>query len=106
MKLNGTIEVSDEAINDFCQRWRVKEFSLFGSVLRQDFRPDSDIDVLLSFEPGAPWSLFEFVDMQDELTEIFGRNVDVVEKEAIEESRNPFRRKAILEHHKVIYRVA
>jgi predicted nucleotidyltransferase len=57
-------------IHDFCNRWKIEEFALFGSVLKDDFGPDSDIDVLLTWAEGAQWSLFEWVDMQDELGEI------------------------------------
>ncbi len=89
------------AISTFCHKWRITEFALFGSVLRDDFRPDSDIDVLVTFEPDAPWHLWHFVDMQDELEVIFApREVDIVEKDAI---RNPIRRRDILSSYQVIY---
>lgn len=78
----------------------MQEFSLFGSVLREDFAPTSDIDVLISFLPEAPWSLFDWVEMRDELAELFGRRVDLVEKEAL---RNPFRRQRILMTKEVVY---
>jgi predicted nucleotidyltransferase len=94
------MEMPLAAINDFCRRWKIKEFSVFGSILREDFGPHSDIDVLLSFLEGEKWGLFEFVDMQEELKTIFGREVDIVEKEGL---RNPFRRREILRTHKVIY---
>jgi predicted nucleotidyltransferase len=89
-----------DQIAAFCRKWRVAELSLFGSVLRDDFGPESDIDVLVSFEPDAPWSLFEWVEMIDELKSIFGRDVDLVEREAI---RNPFRRREILGTREVVY---
>jgi len=97
------IEVPAEQVREFCGRWKIIEFALFGSVLRDDFRPDSDVDVLVRFQPDAPWSLFDLGDMQAELERIFGRKVDLVEKEAIEQSRNPFRRRHILGNHRVIY---
>ncbi len=84
----------------FCRRWRVIRLSLFGSVLREDFRPDSDVDVLVQFEPDAPWSLWDLSAMKDELEAIFGRRVDLVEEDAI---RNPFRRQAILSSREVIF---
>lgn len=84
----------------FCRKWKIREFSLFGSVLRDDFRPESDIDVLVSLEPDAPWSLWEWIDLKDELTDLLGREVDLVEKDGL---RNPFRRHAILTSKKVIY---
>jgi hypothetical protein len=94
------LEMPATAIADFCRRWKVKEFSIFGSILREDFGPQSDIDVLLSFFEGAPWGLFELVDMKEELKTIFGREVDIVEQEGL---RNPFRRREILRTREVIY---
>lgn len=89
-----------DRIADFCRRWKVTELALFGSVLREDFRPDSDIDVLVTFEPGAPWTLWDLSRMRIELEAIFGREVDLVEKKAL---RNPFRRQAILANQRVVY---
>ena len=97
------ITIPDKAIAEFCGRWRVTEFALFGSVLRDDFRPDSDIDVMVRFEPDAPWSLFDLGDMQAELSHIFHRPVDLHEREGVEQSKNWIRRKHILENHRVIY---
>ncbi len=98
MKLS--IAIDQQKIEDFCRRWKIAEFSLFGSVLREDFGPESDVDVLISFEPEIPWSLFDWMDMIEELQEILGREVDVVEKSGL---RNPFRREAILSNRQVIY---
>lgn len=99
------IEIPVDQITKFCQRWKVKELALFGSVLREDFRPDSDIDILISFAPDNCWTLFDRVDMQDELTEIFGRKVDLVNKQGIERSRNYIRKDNILGSAKVIYEI-
>ena len=74
--------------------------SLFGSVLRDDFKPDSDIDVLVTFSSEAQWSLWDFPQMQDELKAIFGREVDIVEKDAL---KNPFRRHSILTTRQIVY---
>ena len=98
--MNPSIQIDRERIAEFCRKWRITEFSLFGSVLRSDFRPDSDVDILVSLDPGAPWSLYEWVEMIDELKEIFGREVDLVEKTGL---RNPFRRQGILKNREVIY---
>jgi predicted nucleotidyltransferase len=94
------IFLDEEKIKDFCRRWKINEFSLFGSVLREDFGPESDVDVLVSFDPDIPWSLFDWIDMIDELKEIFGREVDLVEASGL---RNPFRRREILENRQVVY---
>lgn len=97
------IDLPMEQITAFCDRWRVIEFALFGSVLRNDFRPDSDIDVLISFAPDAKRGLTETMQMRDELREMFGREVDLIVKAAIERSENWLRRKNILESAEIIY---
>jgi len=90
------IPIPREAITTFCRRWKISEFALFGSVLRDDFGPDSDVDVLVSFAPEAAYSLFDLVHMEDELREIFSRDVDLVTRKAVERNPNPWRREAIL----------
>jgi hypothetical protein len=94
------IEIPKEKIRAFCEKWKVVEFSSFGSVLRDDFRSDSDIDVLLSFEENSTWGLYDLVDMKDELQAIFGRKVDLEEKKAI---RNPYRQRSMLTEQEVLY---
>jgi predicted nucleotidyltransferase len=94
------LTIDRNRIGDFCQRWRVTEFALFGSALRADFGPDSDVDVLVTFAPGAPWTLWDLSRMRTELESIFGREVDLVEKKAL---RNPYRRRGILATQHVIY---
>jgi predicted nucleotidyltransferase len=95
--MNTHIPLDKEKIVDFCQRWKIAEFALFGSVLRDDFRPESsDVDVLVVFAPNAEWSLFNHVDMEDELSVILGRKADLVSRRAVERSGNYIRRKAIL----------
>jgi len=99
--VSAGIDISDEEIRRFCQRWQVHEFSLFGSILRPDFSDSSDVDVMLSFESGATWDYWVgWPEMQDELTRIFGRKVDCVIKESL---RNPIRRNEILSNSRVIY---
>ena len=91
-----------EDIAGFCQRWHIIEFSLFGSVLRDDFSSESDIDVLIEFEPDCVLGL-EFVSMADELESMFGRPVDVLTRSAVERSENYIRRKSILESTELVY---
>jgi uncharacterized protein len=81
------------AIEAFSQRWKIRELSFFGSVLREDFGSDRDIDVLVSFTDDAPWSLWDLTKMSDEFAVIVGRRIGLVEKEGL---RNPFRREEIL----------
>ena len=94
------LAVPRDRIADVCRRWKVTEFSLFGSAVREDFGPDSDVDVLVRFAPDAGWSLLDLVTMRDELAGLFGRPVHLVEAEGL---RNPFRRDAILRSREVVY---
>ena len=94
------LTVSDERIARFCKEWKITEMSLFGSVIRSDFRPDSDVDVLVSFETGAGWSLFELVTIREQLATLIGRPVDLVEEAGL---RNPYRRASILRSKQVLY---
>lgn len=97
------IDIDRAKIAEFCRKWRITEFSLFGSVLRDDFRPDSDVDVLVVFAPEARIGLFELHHMEEELAAIVGRKVDLVERGAVEESRNYIRRRHILANTERIY---
>jgi len=94
------LRIPRKKISEFCRRWEVVEFSLFGSALRDDFRPDSDVDVLVTFSKDAQISLFDLVQMQLDLEKIFHRSVDIIEKDALE---NPFRKREILRTAQVIY---
>ena len=97
----ANIEVPKDTIEAFCKTWNVKKFSLFGSVLRDDFRPDSDVDVVLAFGPGGVQTFENFLELRDELSAMFGvREVDIVEKRLL---RNPYRRYAILTTREVVY---
>jgi len=95
--------ISPPQVEHFCQRWHITEFALFGSVLRDDFRHDSDIDVLVTFESSFHRSLSDAIAMKEEVTNLFGRKVDFIPKITIEESHNWIRRKNILESAKLIY---
>ena len=101
--MNARVAVSPEQIGAFCARWGVTELALFGSAVRDDFGPESDVDLLVSFEPSTRRTLFDIVRMEDELRAMFRRNVDLVTRAAIEGSRNHIRRKAILESAQVLY---
>jgi len=94
------IDIPDNRLSELCRKWKVKELSLFGSILRNDFSSSSDVDVLVSFDPAAPWSLWDLMDMKDQLEILFGRPVDLVEKEAL---RNPWRKRRILSTYEVVY---
>ncbi|MBE9062691.1 nucleotidyltransferase domain-containing protein [cf. Phormidesmis sp. LEGE 11477] len=92
-----------EELKDFCVRWKISELALFGSVLRPDFRDDSDIDVLISYRSDAKRGLFEKIDMKEELEALVSRKVDLVSKKAVERSRNWIRRQNILESAEILY---
>lgn len=97
------IKIPKAKLAEFCRRWNISEFALFGSVLSTDFRPDSDVDVLVSFSPEAHTTLFDMARMQDELEAIFGHEVDLVSRRGLENSRNYLRRKHILDSAQVIH---
>ncbi len=90
-------------IRAFCRRWNIVEFALFGSVLRDDFHPDSDVDVLVAFREGVRYSLFDLARMADELETLFGRRVDLLDRQAVAQSPNYIRRAAILGSAEVVY---
>ena len=98
--VSDRLKVSLDAISQFCQRWNIIEFALFGSVLRDDFRPDSDVDVLVTYEPSHRITLSNSLSMQEETEYLFHRCVDLVEKKLL---KNPYRLSNILKTYRVIY---
>ncbi len=100
------IELPADKLAEFCRRWMIAELAVFGSVLGPDFKSDSDVDMLVTFGADARWSLLDHVRMQDELSDLLGRKVDLVSRKGIERSRNYIRRRAILETSEVIYAAA
>jgi len=97
------IALPEERLADFCRRWKIDELAVFGSALREDFRPDSDVDVLVTFAPEADWSLLDHARMEQDLAAILGRAVDVVNRRAVERSGNWLRRNEILNTAQTIY---
>ena len=97
------IELPMEKIAEFCDRWNVTEFAFFGSVLRDDFRPDSDIDIMVCFHPDAHPTFSTLDQMEAELKNIFDRDIDLITRQGIETSRNYLRRNEILSSAQVIY---
>ncbi len=97
------IELPMEKMAAFCQKWQLTELALFGSVLRDDFRPDSDIDVMVQFHPDAHPRFSTLDQMEAELKTIFDRDVDLITRQGIESSRNYLRRQEILSSAQVIY---
>lgn len=103
MNASLRITVPEEDLASFCRRWKITELSAFGSVLREDFGPESDIDLLVTFLPDARWTLFDMARMREELVSLLGREVDLVTRRGVEASRNPIRRESILASAEVIY---
>lgn len=97
------LELDPDGVSAFCTRWKVAELAVFGSVTRDDFRADSDLDVLVSPEPGVIWSLMDLGAMREDLIELSGRPVDLLVRRAVEESPNWIRRKAILDSAEVVF---
>lgn len=97
--LQDRLHVDPSTIEAFCRKWGIRELSLFGSALRDDFRDDSDVDVLVAFEDPdrsfGPW-LSELQTMENELAGMFGRRVDLALRDSVERSANYIRRRAIL----------
>ena len=100
MKTHAPIDVPREAIAEFCRRNKIVELAMFGSAARGELRPDSDIDLMVTFAPDAELSLFDFAGMQSELSQILGRDVDLVQRGTV---RNPFRRRSIERDLTVVY---
>jgi predicted nucleotidyltransferase len=101
MRFRDQLDMS--ALEAFCRRWQITELSLFGSALRGELRPDSDVDVLVSFREGAEPTLFEFSRLARELGQLIGREVDVLTRRGVEQSRNPYRRREILDTAETLY---
>jgi predicted nucleotidyltransferase len=100
MKMPSQPRFPSRQIAPFCRRWQVQQLALFGSAARGDETPSSDVDVLVTFKPEAAWSLFDLVDMRDELSRILHRDVDLVEEKSL---RNPFLRQAVLRDKLVLH---
>jgi hypothetical protein len=95
--------ISQDKLAAFCRRWQITELALFGSAVRNDFHPESAVDILITFADDAHWSLFDLVTMQEELQDLVGRKVDLVERRAVEKSENYIRRRHILQSAEPIY---
>ena len=101
--IQTALPLPEQAIQAFCDRWQVTKLALFGSILRDGFRPDSDIDILVTFASESNWSLIDHATMQQEPASLLNRAVDLVSKRAIERSHNWIRRQEILTTAQVIY---
>ncbi|MDJ1171549.1 nucleotidyltransferase domain-containing protein [Roseofilum sp. BLCC_M154] len=103
MTIHPNIEIDRDRLRALCQQWQIIELALFGSVLRDDFRPDSDVDLLVTWHEQSHWTLLDFAQMHEDFAQLLDRPVDLVSKRAIESSNNPLRREAILNTAQPIY---
>ncbi len=99
-------KLGSEAVEELCRRWKIRGLALFGSMLRDDFDRESDVDILVTFDPTADWGLLDHALMQEELSAIVGREVDLVSRRAVESSANWIRREAILGTAETVYAAA
>lgn len=90
------IDLGTPALREFCKRWKIRQLSVFGSILREDFRPDSDIDFLADFDDDADWEIEDMDAMDRELERIVGRRVDLLDRRVVEQSPNYIKRRHIL----------
>ena len=100
---NIAISIPKDEIAKFCRRWKTRELALLGSALHDDFSPDSDLDMLITFAPDVDWGLLDHVQMQQELQTLLRRNIDLISKRALEQSQNWLHRKEILETAQVLF---
>ena len=96
-------DLPEKVVSDFCMRWRINELALFGSVLRDDFNEESDLDILIAFAPDADWGLLDHVQMEQEIEALLGRKVDLLTRRSVERSHNWLRKKAILDTAEIVY---
>ena len=101
--MNANAHIDLEALRAFCARWPIQRLELFGSALRDDFGPESDIDFLVVYTPGASVTLIDEARMEIDLEALLGRPVDLVSRRAVEASENWIRREAILESAVPVY---
>lgn len=100
MDLSG---ISQEELDRFCEKWRIRELAVFGSASRGGMTEDSDIDLLVDFHEEADWSLLDHIEMEEELAALIGREVDLVTRRSVERSRNWVRRNEILSTSEPVY---
>ena len=101
--MNALIQSRKKQIEEFCKEWNVKDLRVFGSVTTNDFRPDSDIDIIVDFPPGSHHTLIQLAKMEENLEGIFGRRIDLITRQAVEQSRNYIRKRSILSSMEKVY---
>ena len=102
-RVHPRVDLNSDQLEAFCRRWKIARLELFGSALRDDFNDASDVDFLVTFEPGARWTFHDDLHMQEELAQLLKRPVDLVERRLVESSPNWVRRKTILTDAQPLY---
>lgn len=100
------IDIPQDKLAAFCRKWQIVELALFGSVLRDDFRPDSDVDVLVTFAAGGGTDISDFLDMKEELERLLSRPVDLLTRRSVERHGNTLRKSEILQTARIVYEAA
>jgi uncharacterized protein len=101
--MNALIRSRKKQIDEFCKEWNISELQVFGSVTTRKFRPDSDIDIIVDFPKGSHHTLIQLAQMEAELEQIFSRRIDLMTRQAVEQSRNYIRKKSILSSMEKVY---
>ena len=101
--MNALIRSRQKQIGEFCKAWNISELQVFGSVTTRRFRPDSDIDIIVDFPAGSHHTLIQLAQMEAGLEEIFGRRIDLMTRQAVEQSRNYIRKRSILSSMEKVY---
>jgi predicted nucleotidyltransferase len=103
-QVTARIPILEDKIDNFCRKWGIKTFELFGSVLRDDFDSEhSDVDAMVTLSPDRRYTLFDVVHMEEELADLFGRPVHLTERSTVEKSENYIRRESILSEAQLVY---
>jgi predicted nucleotidyltransferase len=97
------IRLPEAELAEFCRRWKITKLEVFGSIVRDDFGPDSDVDFLVTFDADVRLTLFDLVHAESELSSLIGRPIDLIEREPIEKSKNWARRRMILGSARTVY---
>jgi hypothetical protein len=102
-ELLARLGITERQLLNFITKWKITELALFGSILRDDFGPKSDVDVMVTWADEAHWTLFGMGQMREELITLLGREIDLLTKRAVEKSQNHRRRTSILTTAQVVY---
>ncbi len=104
--MRTAIPIDPEFIKAFCQKWKIQELSFFGSILRDDFGPESDVDVLVTFTEDARWTVFDCMEMEEDFAQKVGRKVEIFTRASVERSANWIRRDEVLNSAETVLKIS